>query len=125
MQHGLVVVTTPVGVEGIASPESFPGYVVQTGGEDTWFGEALWKGTAGCLVWSAQQDAGAFAEGIAEALRDPCRWQALTNASLHWKTCANLRKAATSRSSCLLGEQVDGKEQQQRATELLIEHFDE
>ncbi|CAE7353080.1 ALKBH8 [Symbiodinium natans] len=69
MQHGLVVVTTPVGVEGIASPESFPGYVVQTGGED----------------------AGAFAEGIAEALRDPCRWQ----------------------------------EQQQRATELLIEHFDE
>ena len=34
MQHGLVVVTTPVGVEGIAAPDDFPGYVVETGGED-------------------------------------------------------------------------------------------
>ena len=34
MLHGLVVVTTPVGVEGIASVEDFPGYVVQNGGED-------------------------------------------------------------------------------------------
>jgi len=27
LQHGLVVVTTAVGIEGIASAESFPGYV--------------------------------------------------------------------------------------------------
>ncbi|CAE7694237.1 ALKBH8 [Symbiodinium sp. CCMP2456] len=53
MQHGLVVVTTPVGVEGIAAPDDFPGYVVETGGED----------------------AEAFAEGIVEALRDPAQWE--------------------------------------------------
>eukprot|EP00439_Symbiodinium_sp_Y106_P069828 s239_g12.t1 len=53
MQHGLVVVTTPVGVEGIAAPEDFPGYVVETGGED----------------------AEAFAKGIVEALRDPSKWE--------------------------------------------------
>ena len=34
MQHGLVVVTTPVGVEGIAPPDEFPGYVVETGAEE-------------------------------------------------------------------------------------------
>ncbi|CAE7550825.1 hypothetical protein AK812_SmicGene28211 [Symbiodinium microadriaticum] len=53
MQHGLVVVTTPVGVEGIAAPDDFPGYVVETGGED----------------------AEAFAEGIVKALRDPAQWE--------------------------------------------------
>ena len=35
MLHGAVVVTTPVGVEGIASNTSFPGYVVERGAEDT------------------------------------------------------------------------------------------
>ncbi|CAE7449890.1 unnamed protein product [Symbiodinium pilosum] len=53
MQHGLVVVTTPVGVEGIAPPDEFPGYVVETGAEDP----------------------EAFADAIAEALRDPSEWE--------------------------------------------------
>eukprot|EP00930_Biecheleria_cincta_P028020 TRINITY_DN19562_c0_g1_i1.p1 TRINITY_DN19562_c0_g1~~TRINITY_DN19562_c0_g1_i1.p1 ORF type:complete len:680 (+),score=115.34 TRINITY_DN19562_c0_g1_i1:38-2041(+) len=34
MQHGLVVVTTPVGIEGISDMAGFPGYVVGNGGDD-------------------------------------------------------------------------------------------
>ena len=39
LQHGLVVVTTAVGIEGIASAESFPGYVAtaQVGDGMTFF----------------------------------------------------------------------------------------
>ena len=51
MLHGLVVVTTPVGVEGIASP--FPGYVA--------------KG------------AEAFAAATVQALEDRERWEAKRN----------------------------------------------
>ena len=38
--------TTPVGVEGIASNTSFPGYVVECGAEDT--ETYIWKG--GCRI---------------------------------------------------------------------------
>ncbi|CAK9054564.1 Alkylated DNA repair protein ALKBH8 homolog (Alpha-ketoglutarate-dependent dioxygenase ALKBH8 homolog) (AtALKBH8) [Durusdinium trenchii] len=55
MLHGLVVVTTPVGIEGIAPEREFPGYVVQNGGED----------------------AQAFADVIVLALRDRHRWEVL------------------------------------------------
>ncbi|CAJ1381455.1 unnamed protein product [Effrenium voratum] len=55
MLHGSIVVTTPVGVEGIADPEAFPGYVVDNGGED----------------------AAAFAEVVVQALREQRRWEAL------------------------------------------------
>lgn len=41
MLHGAVVVTTPVGVEGIASNTSFPGYVVERGAEDAVVGLQL------------------------------------------------------------------------------------
>lgn len=46
MLHGAVVVTTPVGVEGIASNTSFPGYVVERGAEDA--ETYIWKG--GCRI---------------------------------------------------------------------------
>eukprot|EP00931_Biecheleriopsis_adriatica_P048034 TRINITY_DN27739_c0_g2_i1.p1 TRINITY_DN27739_c0_g2~~TRINITY_DN27739_c0_g2_i1.p1 ORF type:complete len:774 (+),score=163.82 TRINITY_DN27739_c0_g2_i1:22-2322(+) len=52
MQHGLVTVTTPVGVEGIAAPADFPGHVITNGGED----------------------AAAFADAIVRAYRDEEGW---------------------------------------------------
>lgn len=51
LQHGLVVVTTAVGIEGIASAESFPGYV------------------------ATAQDPAEFASVVVQALQDQQRWE--------------------------------------------------
>ena len=67
MQHGLVVVTTPVGVEGIAAPEDFPGYVVETGGED-WLTLSEFHKRS-CLVDSA--GCGGIRQGHCGSLEGP------------------------------------------------------
>jgi len=64
MLHGAVVVTTPVGVEGIAGNTSFPGYVVERGAED----------------------AAAFATTVVQALQDPERWEVLQREASEFMT---------------------------------------
>ncbi|CAE8625112.1 unnamed protein product, partial [Polarella glacialis] len=56
MQHGLVTVTTPVGIEGIASAETFPGYVVADGGENaSGFADAVVRAYQDENTWSSLQ----------------------------------------------------------------------